>query len=67
MRTEAAGLPALCFFLPSPPFQVYLIINPHDLRGGMKNKMCSLFWDAPLPSIPDLRAEGPWWGRERWS
>lgn len=43
MSTEASGLPALCLFLPSPPSQVYLIINPHDLRGRMKNKMCSLF------------------------
>lgn len=35
----------------------------------MKNKMCSLFRDAPLSSIPDMRAMGPWGHGERtgWS
>lgn len=43
--------------LPSSPSQVYLITNPHDLRERMKNKMCSLFRDAPLPTIPDVKTK----------
>lgn len=44
--------------LPSSPSQVYLITNPHDLRERMKNKMCSLFRDAPLPTVPHVETMG---------
>lgn len=54
-NTEALGLSALCY---PPPSQVYLIINPHDLRERMKNKVCSLLGAVPLPTSPDVGTKG---------